>query len=232
MSSDPTGILAMVAKLQATYEAQREARGLTPEEFDAEILTEETRQLEERRKQLERETRRAIADQHGSRMPDEARLAFLAGRLALTPSLDAVSRWLDGSRTPVLILVGGVGAGKTLAALEALVRVPGDMVHARELARRYDPWGDDRNGNVRPLDLRHRLIVLDDLGTERADPRFQPALEDLVDFRQGNGLRTLITTNVSAGDIRRLYGDRVADRLNAIAKAVRLDTDSMRRRPA
>lgn len=233
MVSDLTNIAAVVERARASFEASLAASGVSPEDHDAAVLAEAQRQREEQRRQLDLETRRAVLERVGGRITDEARAALLRGAAEPTPAMRAVEEWLSSPRWPALVLVGGVGTGKTVAGISALFRVPGDLVHARELARRHDPWGEDRQGGVRPLDLRHRLLVLDDLGTERLeDPRFIPALEDLVDARQGGGLRTLITTNLRKEELRSRYGHRVADRLNAIASGVRLTSDSMRRRSA
>lgn len=226
MSSD-LGIEAMIERLRATYEARLAESGLTPEQHEAAILAAEDRARIESAHQAESEARRSVVERFGNRLSDRARQALLDGSLLPTPALDAVSRWLAARQRPVLVLTGGVGAGKTLAALWALTRVPGDLVPARELARRHDPWGEDRQAGVKPLDLRHRLLVLDDLGTEREDARFMPALEDVLDSRQ-SGVRTLITTNIKPKDIRARYGDRFADRLREVATSVQVETQSMR----
>jgi DNA replication protein DnaC len=106
-----------------------------------------------------------------------------------------------------------------------------EAVRALLLGRRADPWKQDLAAGVQPLNFGAELLVLDDLGTERPDDaRFAEGLFRLIDERQDQDHRTLITTNLRRADIRPRYGDRIADRLNHIGRAVEIKGASMRRK--
>lgn len=171
--------------------------------------------------------------------------AILDGTIEATPAVVAVRSFCEDSvELPFLVLSGGVGTGKTVAALAELVRRdPSEVayVHATELARRYEPWREDRERGVEAIDLGVRLLVLDDLGTERGDdPRFAEALGRIIDKRLGPGVTasgelyrrvTIITTNLAPKEIGPKYaaiGGRIADRFRGDARSVLLTGDSMR----
>lgn len=189
--------------------------------------------------------------------------AIFTGRHRMTEAIGVTDRWRRSS-VPVLVLCGGVGTGKTIAALGAAhaaeqvalsrmvsahltpvdssehleralaelrrTRPRVDATTAAMLGKRVDPWKADTEAGIRPLRMDAALVVLDDLGTERADDaRFHDALFRLIDERQDAGTRTLITTNLARADIRPRYGDRIADRLNHVGIAVEIRGASMRR---
>jgi DNA replication protein DnaC len=154
--------------------------------------------------------------------------AIWAGKLEQSDALRHVTRWIDSSER-ALVICGRPGCGKTVAAAWALSKAGGDAVRCSELAQRIDPWGDE-SGRFRYLSPDDEgLVVLDDLGHEAATARNQQAVERFVDCRVGHG-RTVITTNLAKAEIRPRYGDRVADRLNHIAKAVEIADASLRRK--
>lgn len=200
MTSD---FLGFVERARRAHEQALAEAGITEEQHEANVLAEEKRAREEQRARMEQEARSDLLDRMRGRITDDVAKRIATGTLADTASLQAVRAWLAAPK-PMLVLTGGVGTGKTVAALWGLTQVRGDLVYARDLARRHEVWGSDRDYGVRPIDLRHRLIVLDDLGTEATeDRRFAPALDELIDSRQGGGLRTIITTNLEAPEIRR-----------------------------
>lgn len=211
------------------------AKGMDVNEYEAMLLERERARAEESG-QIVANARRNVIDRYGHLVPRHMHEPFIAGDIADTKALAAVRQWLGSdSPKPILVLLGGTGTGKTLASFTALATLRGQLVEAVQLGRRADPWRNDIDAGVEALDLTTGgLLVLDDLGTEDADDkRFFEAFGRLVNVRQGtkNGrpLRTLITTNIPSTDIRRRYGDRVADRFNEVAKAVPLEGASMRK---
>jgi DNA replication protein DnaC len=149
-----------------------------------------------------------------------------------TEALKHVRGFLASSR-PCLILCGGVGTGKTVAALAAHRDAPrGVFLKASELARSVDPWKHEIEQGWKPIDIDIPQIVIDDLGAEMDEPRFHQALFAVVDARQSPATRTIITTNLKREEIRPRYKDRIADRLNAMSKAVQLKGTSMRKQEA
>jgi DNA replication protein DnaC len=130
----------------------------------------------------------------------------------------------------MLLLLGKVGCGKTVAACWAILknyryrtvymRIPGDMppqkywlgatfVSLAELASAslWDP--EDRA-------LRDRcdatsLLILDDMGLERGDGA--AAVTQLLTSREAGKRRTILTSNLSLSAFAERYGERVTDRI-------------------
>lgn len=134
--------------------------------------------------------------------------------LVQTPAVQSVREWLErGLRW--LVLTGGTGAGKSLAACLALrhaqrteTRTPyglaewdadaGRFVRLGALFRLSDFEARDRAEweHVK----RCRVLVLDEVGGRPGDvptPRQQEALDELVDARDRAGARTVLTSNLS-----------------------------------
>lgn len=111
------------------------------------------------------------------------------------------------------VLSGGVGCGKTWAA----VRWLGDMGGPRpfflrtgafEAAGRYDR-------GLRMLWQTCSALVLDDLGAEYADGKgnLMADLDELFDVFSGRKARLVITTNMAPEDFRQRYSERILSRL-------------------
>jgi DNA replication protein DnaC len=80
------------------------------------------------------------------------------------------------------------------------------------------------------LDLGADLLVVDDLGQEPIeDRRAMPAIEEVLDSRQSERTRTLITTNLDADAIRDRYSERIRSRLAQNAKLFAVPGDDRRR---
>jgi DNA replication protein DnaC len=168
----------------------------------------------------------------------------LAGLDALdeTSALRIAREWLAGEQT-LLVLSGGVGCGKTVAASWAISQDPppaygypgsGDpwpelfwpqFVSAPRLAltNRYDP------GEIRVL-TGCSVLAIDDLGAEFADKTgsFMATLNVVINSRYDSVLKTIITTNLDAADFTERYGARFADRVNEVGEFVELDDPSLR----
>jgi DNA replication protein DnaC len=143
--------------------------------------------------------------------------------------------WASGE--PILVLAGGNGCGKTLAACSAIrencidnakrgyLAAPGDML----------PWWVWRGCRVRSADavatlsafdaedeaehkalLATPLLILDEAGHEPGDG--ERGIGNLLCHRIGNrDLRTIVTTNLSRENFARRYGNRLMSRLGGPA---------------
>ena len=141
-----------------------------------------------------------------------------------------------------LALMGTPGNGKTTMAraIKAVIDSIADiaatngrggskaeMLTAKQLVRCYrshpDKWEQLCN--------RHFLII-DDFGEEPVDVMHygnvtSPVI-DLLSWRYDMQRLTIITTNLPNNDIRKLYGDRIADRFNEMMQVIIFTNKSFR----
>lgn len=162
--------------------------------------------------------------------------------LTATKMLASVQAWMGRNDVaPVLILSGGPGVGKTVAAAWALASMASsahadDFVKASTIAR----WFSAQFGEMvewAEAAKRRPLLIVDDVGAE-ADPiQMSAALLELIDARQHSALRnrTILTTNLSPKAFANRYPDpRLASRMAPQFGAVRWCVASgpdLRRRP-
>ena len=207
--------------------------------------------------QQRRELRHEALMASGLHLPDEDRAMVLSGRLDKTkPACATVATWARGAPRPgqpvdgctpgILVLCGGMGTGKTVAAAWWLSHVRGKAVTIHEAVRTYSAWKRASAGRVleEARDALERLaridcLLLDELGQE-SDSDAEGAREVLhwiVDRRQSKRRRTLILTNLSTRDlgdrfVRGVYDARTADRLRTVGQVVQVAGASMRGRAA
>jgi DNA replication protein DnaC len=223
-------IRSLSEQAMARDQAEADQRGITLADLDAFRASEERRIEDERERRADAKRRAEFVDRWKDFLPEASCAELYDGKSQQTDAIRHTKTWL-GTDTPCLILCGGVGTGKTHAAIWAVRERWGEFVASQSLARRIDPWKHELE-HTRLLHLEAPLIVLDDLGAEQDDARFGQALFALVNCRNASDRRTLITTNLTIPQIRPRYGDRIADRLNAMAKAVQLKGASMRKQGA
>lgn len=221
----------LLADFRRRREAEAAERGMTLAELDAHEEAERQRVLEAKERREEARARARWIRTWTDYLPMDACARLYDGQSQSTDAVRHVRGWLK-TETPCLILCGGVGTGKTYAGALLCRERWGEFVCAQHLARRIDPWKHERDSGAEPLDLAAPIVVLDDLGAEQDDARSQAALFAVINSRNASDRRTLITTNLTIPQIRPRYGDRIADRLNAMAKAVVLKGASMRKQEA
>lgn len=163
-------------------------------------------------------------------IPERYRLVLVSGAVGPTEAMKAV----QASFGDVLVLSGGIGTGKTLAACwwaekgaKPGTPFPGSVfMTAAELARwpRYDM------AKMSAL-LERPHLVIDDLGTEYMDDKgnFMAVLDEVIGTRCANMRRTVITTNLSAKGFRERYGARITDRIVECGRFVSIAGDSLRK---
>ena len=155
-----------------------------------------------------------------------------------TPAMDAVRAWLPTSSWS-LLLIGGPGCGKTVAAAWAAPHIfaaGGYVCWVRVAQAAHEGlYGAE-------ADIRHRrwrnttLLVLDDVGAEFKSDAWMGVLQEILDERWAHGRKTIVTSNLSldAGDrsLRdRIGGARVMDRIAQDGQAVLCGSISLRRKP-
>jgi DNA replication protein DnaC len=136
-------------------------------------------------------------------------------------ALQACKDFAEGNGAPILTLQGDAGRGKSHLA-EAILR----EVFATSRRLRYEQVSDmlqdmratfsqrDQELETHMAYYRSRdILVLDDLGAERATDWTVDILTSIVDERYRNGKRTVITTNKSYDQMKDTIGFRLASRI-------------------
>lgn len=150
-----------------------------------------------------------------------------------TESLAAISK-----QTDILVLSGGPGCGKSVAAAfwlvfnsidrnDAGLWGAGFWITAASLSRGY---AYDQEAFSK-LTKKHALVI-DDLGTEYQDQkeRYLATLAEIVETRFAREKLTLITTNLGPSEFKARYGERLADRIREDGSFVECGTVSLRRK--
>ena len=138
-----------------------------------------------------------------------------------TESTAVFEEWEASPRLWCLLLMGGVGCGKSTAAGDHAYRqalqVAGWVsempiwVRAVE-ASRLSGFGEDAEARFKAW-RSCSLLVIDDMGTEMLTPTWQQALDDILDYRYQHSLRTVLPSNLTAVEFKARYGARISDRI-------------------
>lgn len=129
----------------------------------------------------------------------------------------------------VLVIAGGYGCGKTVAATWWAMRIASVAVFVRAAtfaaSSRYDR-------DERATWLKAPALVVDDLGVEFLDAKgsFLVDLDELIDVFHGDRKPLLITTNCTTEEFRARYGGRIADRIREAGAFFAIADGSLRRR--
>lgn len=119
----------------------------------------------------------------------------------------------------MMVLAGGVGVGKTVAAVWAMMAIPQNQ-HGAWGIRRFRHisdlcemgFGDEERKERQQLRHAH-VLVIDDLGTEHLTEKIQTMLDGLINARYEDTGATIITTNLPSEQFSARYGKRIYDRL-------------------
>lgn len=156
-------------------------------------------------------------------------------KLDRTPAMDAAASWW-ASEKRLLVLAGGNGCGKTIAAcsvvrrhcvdhsLKYYLHNPGDLppywvwrgfkfrdATALIASGLSESKSDRIDVSVAALTT---LLILDEAGNESGDG--ERGLGNLICDRLGDDrLRTIVTTNLSQENFEKRYGSRLASRLSS-----------------
>lgn len=176
-------------------------------------------------------------------MASRLRKAGLVGRYASARS-ELGERVLGLVRSGAgAYLWGKPGRGKTWAAAHVVRevvegsaphgRVPARLVTAKTL---LDMVRDGFNGGDRGALARLErvpVLALDDLGAETVTPFSVETLTALLDARYAAGLPTVVTSNLSLGELHRLWGGnsgaRVASRIAGMCERIEVAGEDGRR---
>lgn len=169
----------------------------------------------------------------------ESALLDGADRLKQTRALKVVRAWLERDDVPpVLVLSGGTGTGKSVAAAVALVeRRAGLWRTAAQLCRTFSAsFGDQFEDQE--LCLTAATLVCDDVGAELGQhrERMTATLIELLEHRKRSPryMRTVITTNLNRREFEQRYAgarllSRIAAEAGVVAWAETKESDMRRR---
>jgi DNA replication protein DnaC len=221
------------------YQAQIIAKYLPP--LGAQLIP-NPQVLEETPEELEARTR-AFLTRAGAQKEEID--TVLNGAMKHTEALKAVEKFY-ASPARTLLLSGGVGCGKTVAAVEWLRIVATERVrygNAGEFAvdrfsdsakfiqvhhlARYGYFGD-RAEKAFDAATRVKFLVLDDLGAEYSADGWSAQLDSILGYRVSAQFKTVITTNLDADRLSR-YGGRITSRLQQAAMFAGTGMESLRR---
>lgn len=184
-----------------------------------------------------------LAEVLSQAMASRLRKAGLVGRYASARS-ELGERVLGLVRSGVgAYLWGKPGRGKTWAAAHVVRevvedsaphgRVPARLVTAKAL---LDMVRDGFNGGDRGALARLErvpVLALDDLGAETVTPFSVETLTSLLDARYAAGLPTVVTSNLSLGELHRLWGGnsgaRAASRIAGMCERIEVAGEDRRR---
>jgi DNA replication protein DnaC len=117
-----------------------------------------------------------------------------------------------------ILIRGTCGTGKTLLAkamqevILKMQRLHAGFTYSVDLQRLYTLQ------NTEAIDIlkNRKITIIDDLGVEQVATRhfgnIQEPFNDLFDHRYRNELKTIVTTNLTPGEIKDRYGDRIIER--------------------
>jgi DNA replication protein DnaC len=160
-----------------------------------------------------------------------------------TPELQtnlAKAREFAANPTGFLLLLGPVGNGKTHLTA-AIVRAAGRGVYWRHLdmitrlRESYGRPGRDCDPEEMPEDIaetcRHaRLLAIDEVGVASGGNDADLLLYNVLDYRVGHFLPTVLCANLPAGELEGHFGSRLGDRFRHALFAVLNFTGPSRRR--
>jgi DNA replication protein DnaC len=199
--------------------------------YQAEIEQRWERDKERERKlELLQQRSRRIAASPALTLTDRVQMLLVRDALEPTPALKAMRDWLGTPRhRPVIILSGGTGTGKSVAAAWFHVERGGVWLRAEQATRIFAAnFGEQYAEQDRVRDA--RSLVIDDVGSELDVQRMQAVLLELFDCRKSSETDTVLTTNLCRRDFMERYGDeRLISRMFELVHFVGCGKNDLRR---
>jgi DNA replication protein DnaC len=195
--------------------------GLDPQAIEAKKRADDERRRKQQRSEI---VRMALAN-----VPPKTRAFVCSGDVENDAVVLAVQAWARNTKAPrVLVLRGGVGVGKSVAAALAMQTVAAELDHRGYSWHRPDEFISAvlHSYDERSPVLGGDLVVLDDMGTEKRSEELSDAICTFIDTVSA---RLIITTNLKKTNadplkpgFREKYADvRLLDRLREVGESRR-----------
>jgi DNA replication protein DnaC len=169
---------------------------------------------------------------------------YLGHRLGTFPASPATAAaiercwaWVDTQAKPALLLHGRFGTGKTGLAVGLAYELlhlngsPPRFVVVPEMLESWRPGREEEVAVTLGALRTAPLLILDDLGAEKASPWVQERLFMVVNARYNDAsLRTVWTSNLAPSALGDHLGERIAWRIVEMSETVRLDGPNLRDR--
>jgi DNA replication protein DnaC len=210
---------AEIAEWRATYPDREERYEALLAEMEA----------IERAAAEDRARREALRDWGARHLPKRVAAVLSTGADESLEAMAVAKRWLVSPK-PWLVLLGGTGLGKSVAAAWALRQCAerGATVawaQADTMAVSAGGFG----GEERAERLRHvDVLVVDDVGTEHASEFARSVMRGILQARHEDLLRTIVTSNLAGAEFRESVGVRLARRIRDECVAVELRGEPMK----
>ena len=146
-----------------------------------------------------------------------------------------------------LVVMGGNGSGKTLLGCalvntlnrlsSTIVRATGEMepdwnpyfCNEADLFNRVEGYSRDGMDWFTEYTENSKFLVIDEFGMTQWTPTDKRRMEQVLNKRFGNGLKTVILTNLSAGRFSELISDQLKSRFR-MGRSVTMDSPDYRER--
>lgn len=140
-----------------------------------------------------------------------------------TKALQITKSYLNGAfkEGGLLIVAGGIGTGKTVAASYIISKVGGSFVYSGDLHRMFLTEKTEEFKDI-------NFLVIDDLGVEYKKDFFESNLDALMYHRHKNILPTVITTNLTEIKFKEEYKGRIESRIREWGNFVNVIGQDMR----
>ncbi len=141
----------------------------------------------------------------------------------------------DGRSGESWLLLGATGLGKThlsTAVAKVVIERGFDVVYetSQGVISAYEArrFGGDYESCLEERFLECDLLVIDDLGVEGANQFTVSCIYNIINTRINNRRSTIINTNLSQGELRERYADRITSRLFGEFKPLLFTGDDIR----
>lgn len=154
-------------------------------------------------------------------------LALQGREMQWLPEYDEVATWLSANNGRGLFLYGNCGRGKSLLCRYVLPAIL--LGYYGRVTTIFDTY--EMNSNIDFVLSKH-IISIDDIGTEEVSNMYgnkRMAFAEVMDAAEKHNKLVMVSTNLSVGDIRKRYGDRVLDRIKSTTTRILFQGESLRK---